>query len=232
MPSADPEDFSAVPRSHAWHEVWDRRDPEKLKYDGYETGLNSDEDLVRLRTAQVAFISSTLNLGSADHLLDLGCGTGVLTRQLAPLVRRVTAVDYSLDAVALARDTMKSCSTVELHCSDLVTFDLGSVPVTKAVAVGSMHYLDSYAVLHTLLTSFTRRGVPVLVMDLPDQAYASGARREYDQSRWSHLAVDTERIRADFPSSRVHRGMFPWYANDAMRFSILISPSPSLTTNS
>lgn len=211
-------------RSEAWHEVWDRRDPEKLVYDGYEDHVATDPDLERLRSAQVAFIAAALELAPNDHLLDLGCGTGALTSRLAPLVGDVTAVDYSHDAVALARDRLKPFGdAVHVVHADLATFDYASTPCTKALAVGSMHYLDSYDLLRGIVSALSRqRGVSVLLMDLPDAAFANEVKRHYDQERWSHLAVDPRRMQADFPGSTVHRGMFPWYANDAVRLSILV----------
>jgi SAM-dependent methyltransferase len=215
-------------RSRAWHQVWDRRDPAKLEYDGYEDSVVNESELERLRHAQASFISRTLELQPDDHLLDLGCGTGALTSLLATRVGLVTAIDYSRDAVASARRRMSEFGdAVEVIHADVASFDLRVGGATKAVAVGSMHYLDSYNVVHRILTTLSRRGVTTLVVDLPDASCASLVVRDYDQRRWSHLAVDVGQMQADFHGSVVHRGMFPWYTNDALRFSILIPPEVS-----
>jgi len=212
-------DGGTEPRSRAWREVWDHRDPDKLGCDGYE----SHGDLATLRPAQVAFITETLELRGDDHLLDLGCGTGALTAALAPHVGRVTAVDYSSDATAAARLRLAPFGErVEVVHHDVQSFDLSSVGFTKALAVGSLHYLDGEDVLLRIISEATAHGAPMLVMDLPDAAFAAEVRRDYDQTRWSHLSVDPERLQSQFPGSTVHRGMFPFYDNDAVRFSLLV----------
>ena len=216
------EGSSPTSRSEAWHNVWDRRDPEKLAYDGYEHQVASYFELERMQAARAAFISATLDLNREDHLLDLGCGTAALTSRLAPLVRRVTAVDYSQDALALARERLKSFGAEVVH-ADIAAFASAGTACTKALAVSSMHYLDSHDVLrHILFTLSRKQGVPVLVMDIPDAAFASGVKRDYDSELWSHLTVDSDQIQDEFPGSTVYRGLFPRYANDPVRFSILI----------
>lgn len=218
---------SNVRRSQVWHQVWDGRDPEKLRHDGFEAQLPDDDARARWRDAQVRFIAETLRLDTRDHLLDLGCGTGMLTERLAHLVSRVTAVDYSSDAVAMARRWLAPFDgRVEVvHC-DLARLDYERYQFNKALAVSCLHYLDDYATLHDVLTSLSRRG-PVLAMDLPDEAFQNETKRDYDQTRWSHLYVRPSKLADEFPGSVIHRAMFPSYANDALRFSILIPPHSS-----
>jgi cyclopropane fatty-acyl-phospholipid synthase-like methyltransferase len=73
----------------------------------------------------------------ADVLLELGCAAGEHTVRLAPMVRRVIGVDFSADAVRLARERAASQgSTAEFvqgDVADLAAFDDASVDKVLAM---------------------------------------------------------------------------------------------------
>ena len=58
------------------------------------------------------------------HILDIGCGSGMLTRMLAPLGKAITAIDFSSEAINHAVSFPKSPSNIEYLCADLRTFTL------------------------------------------------------------------------------------------------------------
>jgi SAM-dependent methyltransferase len=96
--------------------------------------------------------------GPDAHLLDLGCGTGELTRRLAPRLRAITAVDQSERMIARAR-------TLPGGAAGNITWIAGRVedvaltgPFTSALAAQSFHWFD-WAVLVRRLTDWlpTRR---------------------------------------------------------------------------
>lgn len=80
--------------------------------------------------------------GPDAHLLDLGCGTGELTRRLAPQLHAVTAVDQSERMIARAR-------TLPGGTAANITWIAGRVedvaltgPFTSALAAQSFHWFD------------------------------------------------------------------------------------------
>lgn len=96
--------------------------------------------------------------GPGAHLLDLGCGTGALTRRLAPRLTAITAVDQSERMIARAR-------TLPGGAASNITWLVGRVedvaltgPFTSALAAQSFHWFD-WPVLVRRLTEWlpTRR---------------------------------------------------------------------------
>ena len=59
-----------------------------------------------------------------DSILDVGCGRGELSYQLSKFCRKVTAVDYSKDAIRIAKETYEKLSTedrLQYSCTDILT---------------------------------------------------------------------------------------------------------------
>ncbi len=56
---------------------------------------NEDPGVVAYADAAMASLVSAISLGRETRVLDFGCGTGLLTERLAPLVKQVVAVDRS-----------------------------------------------------------------------------------------------------------------------------------------
>jgi 16S rRNA (adenine1518-N6/adenine1519-N6)-dimethyltransferase len=58
-----------------------------------------------------------------DEILEVGAGTGVLTRELAKQARRVVAVELERDMLALLTQTTRSFTNVELVAGNLLVLD-------------------------------------------------------------------------------------------------------------
>lgn len=90
-------------RSAVWWEVWNRRHPELVDLNGFESHFTETASYLSFLANEAAFIRRVLRLNTADRLLDLGCGTGILASLLAPHVRSILALDYSEHALETAR---------------------------------------------------------------------------------------------------------------------------------
>lgn len=66
-------------------------------------------------------------LEADDEVLEVGAGTGVLTRELAQRARRVVAVELERDMLALLAKTTRDFPHVELIARDLLSFDPAQV---------------------------------------------------------------------------------------------------------
>jgi len=68
-------------------------------------------------------IVQAAEITSEDTLLEVGAGTGVLTRELAQQAKRVVAVELERDMLTLLTDTTRQYKNVELVARDLLFFN-------------------------------------------------------------------------------------------------------------
>jgi len=77
-------------------------------------------------------------------VLDLGCGTGTWSRDLARLGHRVVGVDLSADAIAFARkcEAQSERQPIDYRVADVAEMDYGVLPQVDLVFVGGLfHHL-------------------------------------------------------------------------------------------
>lgn len=100
-----------------------------------------------------------------DQVLELGAGTGVLTRELAKRARRVVAVELERDMLSLLSETTRNLSNVELIERNLLYVDpaevFGSEPY-KLVA-NLPYYITAPAFRHFLESANPPRLLVVMV---------------------------------------------------------------------
>jgi len=84
-------------------------------------------------------ILEALELGPADHLLEIGCGGGLLLRDALRTGARVTGLDHSQDMVELARERAPGAEVV-LGAADRLPFDDGTF--TAAAMAVVFFFLD------------------------------------------------------------------------------------------
>lgn len=65
-------------------------------------------------------IVEAAEVGPEDEILEVGAGTGVLTRELAAAAKRVVAVEIERDMLTLLGETTSTCTNVELIASNLL----------------------------------------------------------------------------------------------------------------
>jgi SAM-dependent methyltransferase len=133
----------------------------------------------------VAAVIDRFSLGPDDAVIDLGCGTGLLTVPLARRVRLVVGVEPEADMLAVAR------RQIEPDLSSKVVWVLGSdgdLPTLAnllgdgsvgAVTVGqALHFMD-YENLFVRARPLLRRGGGIAII-------ANGTPLWQQDSEWSH----------------------------------------------
>jgi 16S rRNA (adenine1518-N6/adenine1519-N6)-dimethyltransferase len=74
------------------------------------------------------------NLGSGDHVLEIGAGAGSLTLGLADAAGRVVALEYDRRLLPVLNETLGSVANVEVVHGDALEVDLAGFGATKVVA--------------------------------------------------------------------------------------------------
>jgi SAM-dependent methyltransferase len=96
------------------------------------------------------------------HALDVGCGTGALTRRLRRLVPRVTGIDRDEQSIKLARAHPGAGDIGYLLGDFLATsFEPGSLDLVTSVA--SLHHMDAEAALWHMSDLLRPGGVLAIV---------------------------------------------------------------------
>lgn len=97
----------------------------------------------RVAAELLAFIPEGI---APDHILELGCGTGLLTRRLLRRFpdTRIDAVDVSDRMIQHAQDSCGQCDRVTWHVSDIRHFQATHL-YTLIISNASLHWVDDLA---------------------------------------------------------------------------------------
>jgi 2-polyprenyl-3-methyl-5-hydroxy-6-metoxy-1,4-benzoquinol methylase len=131
------------------------------------------------------------------RVLDVGCGEGMLTRELAGPARSVLGVDLDPSSIELARATTSEAN-VEFLCADVLQHPFEPASFDAVVSVATLHHLGTEAGLLRLRELVRPGGVLGIVglassewpRDLPRDTAAAIATRIHRLVRgyWEHSA--------------------------------------------
>lgn len=100
-----------------------------------------------------------------EAALDVGCGTGELSRILAARARRVVGIDLSPEMVRVARERSRSLPNVEYRVGDVASTELPSAAFDCIACVATLHHLPLEETLRRFAAAL-RPGGTLLALDL------------------------------------------------------------------
>ncbi|HNW94234.1 MAG TPA: class I SAM-dependent methyltransferase, partial [bacterium] len=135
---------------------------------GKAAGWDAVAARVAMADAVAAAMIRTVPLTPAMQVMDFGAGTGLVTLQLAPLVRTVTAVDISRAMLAeLARKLTEQCVTnVSLQAAAPDGLPAADGAYDAVVSSMALHHVRELAPLLQRLRAVLRPGGRLVVADL------------------------------------------------------------------
>ncbi len=144
------------PRPTDWIAFWDNR--ADIESDFRATGRGGMDEIGFLHTVREVIL--TLGLQRDDVVIDIGCGTGLISLAMSPLVAAIKGIDLSPKLVE------RACNN--LQCVDNVAFYEGSITetgetdssYTKVLAYSVLQYLDGEDAVRQACTEVARVLVP------------------------------------------------------------------------
>ncbi|TCD48442.1 class I SAM-dependent methyltransferase [Chlorobium sp. N1] len=133
-----------------------------------------DENPRRLGIAESVFraLSETVHFKAWHEVLEFGCGTGLVTMQVAPLVRKLTAIDTSHRMLGVLEGKIMATETknIESRCLDLT--DPGEMHLLPkghfnvVYASMTLHHIDDTAAFLKEIAGLLAPGGTLAIADL------------------------------------------------------------------
>lgn len=128
----------------------------------YEANANCVSNVENIARAVMARVELT----PSQHLLDFGSGTGLLLKQLAPFIGKVTAVDVSA-AMNQQLETARSTLPCEL---EIMSVDLTCEPLKDTfdgiISSMTLHHIEDVPAILRTLYSLVKPGGFIALADL------------------------------------------------------------------
>jgi ubiquinone/menaquinone biosynthesis C-methylase UbiE len=116
-------------------------------------------------------IAEAAQLRSADTLLDVGCGPGLVSCALAPKVAHVTGIDFTPAMIDQARtlQSAKGLTNITWHIGDMRALPFPDASFSCTLSRYTFHHLLEPAVVFTEMLRVTRPGGRIVLIDVaPD----------------------------------------------------------------
>jgi len=142
---------------------------EKFNREAAEWDANPQRRAIALSVAK-AIIAAT-NPDKTMHALEFGCGTGLLTMQIAPLVKTLSAIDTSQEMLAILKEKTKTSGikNIESSCTNLSSPSdtaLNNRSFELIYSSMTLHHIDDTAAFLIRLSTLLSPGGTLALADL------------------------------------------------------------------
>src|SRR3989442_1282309 len=100
-----------------------------------------------------------------ESALEIGCGTGALSRRLAQYAQNVLALDLSPEMIRIARQRSTQFSNIEFQVADVIAWNFPGETFDCIASLATLHHLPLREMVKRIKESLNPGGV-LLVLDL------------------------------------------------------------------
>ncbi len=126
-------------RSAADDPVGDAAEASRRHFDEEAADYENGHRYRRLAEPRAA-AAALLDPAPSDRLLDIGCGTGITVRSVAPKVERAVGIDISPSMIEHAREQTRGVSNVEFVVADSSELPFPDASFTAVLCTFSFHH--------------------------------------------------------------------------------------------
>ncbi len=112
----------------------------------------------------VAGLVAAAELTEVDTVIEIGAGTGVLTKELAKQAGKVIAFELDRDLIPVLKKELQGFDNVKILNQDFLRFTIVDLRFTNYKLVGSIPYQITSPLIHKLLTLGPRPSLVVLLI--------------------------------------------------------------------
>ena len=143
-------------------------------------------------------------VSSDDEVLECACGTGMLTRHIAPACKHIIATDFSVKMLERARYKCRDYSNASFEYADILHLDYPDESFDKVVAANVIHLLDEPLKALSELDRVCRKGGLIII-----PTYMN---REKGDGKTSGFATAVGKAGADFKRQFTFSGYQQFFA--------------------
>ncbi len=112
----------------------------------------------------VADLVAAAELTRSDTVVEVGAGTGVLTKALAQRAGKVLAFEIDRDLIPVQRSELRNYQNIEIINKDFLRFTINDLRFTSYKLVGSIPYQITSPLIHKILKLEPKPSLAVLLI--------------------------------------------------------------------
>ena len=148
-------------------DTWSSAD--KFNREASQWDENPQRRAVALGVAQAIIVA--INPDKTMHALEFGCGTGLVSMEIAPLVKTLSAIDTSREMLAVFHEKISTCgiTNIETSCANLSVSSETEFKEQRFELIYSsmtLHHIDDTAAFLNRLSELLSPGGIVALADL------------------------------------------------------------------
>jgi SAM-dependent methyltransferase len=176
---------------------------------GFDNGPLYDAARPSYPDDSIDYFVSVFGLDQSKHVLDLGAGSGIFSRQIRPYVGKVTAVEPS----ASMRESFRSASfDMEILDGSDVSIPMGDDTVDAVFVAQAFHWFDAPRALEEIHRVLVERGLLGLIWNERDETVewvsALSHAMQWDTRQPYETGKDFSEVIASGPFTQVERVFF------------------------